>query len=68
MDPAIHRIALLEAPSVMGWEAQRALDTRHTLGMIKTQLEDLERQRRLPPGSADALSHVLLAALNELGL
>ncbi len=68
MDPAIRRIALLDAPSVLGWAAQRAIDERRTLGMIRTTLNELEDLERIPPGSAEVLSHVLLATLNELGL
>jgi AcrR family transcriptional regulator len=67
-DPAIRRIALLDAPSVLGWAAQRAIDERRTLGMIRTTLNEFEDLERIPPGSAEVLSHVLLATLNELGL
>lgn len=68
MEPAIRRIALLDAPSVVGWEVQRAIDERRTLGMIRTILDELEHLKRIPEGSAETLSHVLLATLNELGL
>lgn len=67
-DPAIRRIALLDAPSVVGWEAQRAIDERRTLGMIRTTLNELEDRERIPRGSAEVLSHALVATLNELGL
>lgn len=68
MDPGIRRIGLLDAPSVLGWEVQRGIDQRRTLGMNRTTLDELEELERIPRGSAEVLGHVLLATLNELGL
>lgn len=68
MEPAIRRIVLLDAPSVVGWEVQRAIDERRALGMIRTVVDELEQLERIPEGSAEVLSHVFLATLNELGL
>ena len=33
-DPAVARIALVEAPSVLGWEEWRAIDARYGLGLV----------------------------------
>lgn len=67
-DPAIRRIALIDGPSVIGWQAQRAIDQRRTLGMLTTVLDELEALERIPEGTAEVLGHVLFATLNELGL
>jgi AcrR family transcriptional regulator len=68
MDEGIQRIALLDAPSVLGWEAQRAIDQRHTLGMIRAVLGELAAREAIPRDGVEPLSHALLATLNELGL
>jgi AcrR family transcriptional regulator len=67
-DEAIQRISLLDAPSVLGWETQRAIDERHTLGMIRTALAEAEQMRLVPVNSIEPLSHALPATLNELAL
>lgn len=67
-DAGVQRIALLDAPSVLGWENQRKVDERHTLGMISTVLAELAKPSGLAESSIEPLSHALLATLNELGL
>ncbi|MBI5107022.1 MAG: TetR/AcrR family transcriptional regulator [Solirubrobacterales bacterium] len=64
-DPAVQRIALLDPPSVLGWERWRELDERHTLGGIKASLR---RSGRVAEADADLLAHMLLAAVNEAAL
>ncbi|WP_214326250.1 TetR/AcrR family transcriptional regulator [Nonomuraea sediminis] len=64
-DPVIRRIILIDAPSVLGWEAWRAMEERHAFGMLKAVLEASEA---FPPEEVDLQAHVLLAAINELAL
>jgi AcrR family transcriptional regulator len=65
-DPAVRRIALLDAPAALGWARWREVEERYGLGLIKATLE----RARPPIGGAELSSraHVLLAALIELGL
>jgi len=68
LDPAFRRIALVEAPAVLGWEEWRAIDARYGFGLLRIGVEaamDAGRLRRLP---VDHIAHLLLAALMEAAL
>jgi AcrR family transcriptional regulator len=67
-DPAIQRIALLDAPAIVGWERWRELDERHTMGDTKAVLHLLADAGRVPATDADLLGHMLLAAVGEAAL
>ncbi|WP_028933879.1 TetR/AcrR family transcriptional regulator [Pseudonocardia spinosispora] len=64
-DPAIQRIVLLDAPSVVGWTRWRQIDEQHTLGATKAVLRELARTGRFPVDTADTLAHLVLAAVGE---
>lgn len=67
-DPAIQRIALLDAPSVLGWEEWREIGMRYGFGLVRGTLEAameaglIERQPVVP------LSHLLLGAIDEAAM
>jgi AcrR family transcriptional regulator len=68
LDPTFRRIALIEAPAVLGWEEWRAIDARYGFGLLRAGVEaaiDAGRLRRLP---VDHVAHLLLAALMEAAL
>ena len=67
-DPAFSRIALVEAPSVLGWSAWREVDARYGLGLITFALETGVDEGVLKPVPVAPLAHVLLGALGEAGL
>jgi AcrR family transcriptional regulator len=64
-DPAVQRIALLDAPSVLGWEQWRAIGMRYGLGLVQGTVQAamdaglIERQPVRP------LAHLLLGAIDE---
>lgn len=67
-DPAITRVTLIDAPSVLGWEEWREIDMRHGLGVMIAALEggmDAGVLRRQP---VRALAHLLLGAMGEAGM
>lgn len=68
LDPAIQRIALLDPTTAVGWARWRAQDQAHSLGGLRATLLRLTGEGRVPPGQAELLAHVLLAALNEAAL
>jgi AcrR family transcriptional regulator len=69
LDPAVQRIVLIDAPSVVGWTRWRALDDQYTLGGVRASLQALDAAGRLPPGAdVDMLANMLLAAVNEAAL
>jgi AcrR family transcriptional regulator len=67
-DPAITRVTLVDAPSVLGWEEWREIDLRHSLGLVMAGLEggmDAGLLRRQP---VRPLAHLLLGAMGEAGM
>lgn len=67
-DPVIQRIALIDAPAVVGWERWREIDGRHGFGLLKAALAAAAADGRVEPESVDVLAHMLLAALIEVAL
>jgi AcrR family transcriptional regulator len=66
--PEIARIALIEAPAVLGWSEWREIDERYGLGLISAALElgmdsGLIGRRPVKP-----LAHLLLGAMGEAGM
>jgi AcrR family transcriptional regulator len=67
-DPALIRIALLDAPVVLGWEEWREIDARYGLGLVIGALSgamDAGVLRRQP---VRPLAHLLLGAMAEAAL
>ena len=66
--PEIARIALVEAPAVLGWSEWREIDERYGLGLVTGALElgmDQGAIRRQP---TKPLAHLLLGAMGEAGM
>lgn len=66
-DPAIARIALVDAPAVLDWERWRELDERHSQALLREALSTLYNVGTIvaPPGATVAL---LSGAMNEAAL
>jgi AcrR family transcriptional regulator len=67
-DPAISRIVLIDAPSVVGWSRWRQIDEEHSFGVVKAGLRAAAKRDLLPDEMIEPVGHILLAALNELAL
>ena len=67
-EPAIQRIILLDAPSVLGWAEWRAIDARYGFGLLRTVLQGLMDAGLLDPQPVEPLAHMLLGALSEAGM
>ncbi|WP_322749255.1 MULTISPECIES: TetR/AcrR family transcriptional regulator [unclassified Frankia] len=68
VEPEVHRIVLLDGPSVLGWAEWRELCARHVFGLVRDVLAwgiDAGRIRRQPVGP---LAHVLMGASDEAAL
>jgi AcrR family transcriptional regulator len=67
-DPAVQRISLLDAPSVLGWEQWREIGLRYGFGLVQGTLQAamdaglIERQPVTP------LSHLVLGAIDEAAM
>jgi AcrR family transcriptional regulator len=68
LEPEIQRIALLDAPSVLGWQTWREIEARYWLGLIKASLEGLIEAGVLPEQPVEPLAQTILGALAEAGL
>lgn len=65
LDPATQRIALIDAPSVLGWDTWREEGSRHHFGLLAMGLNWAIAAGQLADQPVAPLAHVLLGALNE---
>jgi AcrR family transcriptional regulator len=68
MTPEMQRIVLIDGPSVLGWDLWRAIDADHGLGLLEAAVQEAMNAGHLLPGSAKAVAHVLLGALDEAAM
>lgn len=68
LDPAVQRIALVEAPSVVGWVRWRELDEQYTLGGLRASIARFVDSGRVEPEQIDTLAHMVLAAVGEAAI
>lgn len=67
-EPAVHRIILVEAPSVLGWERWREVGMRYGMGLVQGLLEHGIESGRVPAQPVVPLAHVMIGALDEAAL
>ena len=65
LDPAIQQIALIDAPSVLGWDEWREIGSQYRFGLLAVGLEWAMATGRIDDQPVAPLAHVLLGALNE---
>ena len=65
LEPAIQRIVLLDAPSVLGWETWRRIDAEYGVGLVRQSLEAAMDAGYVDSLPVDPLAHILLGALTE---
>jgi len=68
LDPVFRRVALVDAPSALGWERWRSIDARHGFGLLLAGLQAAADKRRVSPEHLEERAHLLLAALIESAL
>jgi AcrR family transcriptional regulator len=68
VEPEIHRIALIDGPSVLGWAHWREVCQRHVFGLTQSLLEHGAALGRFRPLPAGPLAHVLMGAGDEAAL
>ncbi len=64
-DPAVQRIALIDAPAVLGWETWREIGMRYGLGLVQGVLQAAVDAGQIEPQPVVALAHLLLGAVDE---
>jgi AcrR family transcriptional regulator len=67
-DPAIMRIALLDAPAVLGWAAWREIDERYGLGLVSFGLQNAMDAGVLAARPVRPLAHLLMGAMAEAAM
>jgi AcrR family transcriptional regulator len=68
LDPAVQRIVLLDAPSVLGWETWHQIEEKHGLGLLTIAIQTAMESGRIEPAPAGPLAQVILGALIEAAL
>lgn len=68
VEPEIHRIALIDGPSVLGWVHWREVCQRHVFGLVQALLVHGIERGRIRSQPARPLAHVLMGAGDEAAL
>src|SRR4051812_5665408 len=68
LEPAVQRIVLVDAPSVLGLEAWRDIEARYGLGLVSAGLQSVMEAGYIEQQPIEPLAHLLLGALTEGGL
>ena len=64
----IQQIALLDAPSVLGWETWREIEAQYGLGLVMAGLRNLIDLGLIPEQPVEPAAHAILGAVAEAGL
>src|SRR5215208_2220877 len=67
-DPAVMRIALLDAPAVLGWAEWREIDARYGLGLVSFGLQNAMDHGVLAAQPVRALAHLMMGAMAEASM
>ena len=67
-DPALRRIVVVDAPSVLGWSKWREIDAAHGLALLTQSVQQLSDQGKLGAYRVDTLAYLLSGAMNELAM
>jgi len=68
VEPEIHRIALIDGPSVLGWTHWREVCQLHVLGLVRVLVTQGIELGRIRPQPVMPLAHVLMGAGDEAAL
>ena len=67
-EPEVIQIAMIDAPTVLGWQTWRAIEARHGLGLIQAGLSQAIEAGVIAPQPVEPLAHLLLSAVIEAAL
>jgi len=67
-EPEAQQIALLDGPSVLGWDRWREIAAEHGLGLIEATLQAAIDAGAIADQPARPLAHVLMGALDEAAM
>ncbi|MGP3927096.1 TetR/AcrR family transcriptional regulator [Streptomyces sp. 8N616] len=64
-EPEVQRIALLDAPAVLGWHRWREIELQHTIGRLEDSLSGAVEAGRIRTQAVRPLALVIVGALDE---
>jgi AcrR family transcriptional regulator len=67
-EPEAQRIALLDGPSVLGWDRWREIAAEHGLGLIEASLQAAIEAGAIHDQPVRPLAHLLMGALDEAAM
>jgi len=67
-EPDVQQIALLDGPSVLGWDRWREIAAEHGLGLIEASLQAAIEAGSIARQPVRPLAHVLMGALDEAAM
>ena len=67
-DPAVQRIVLLDAPSVLGWEEWREIGLKYGFGLVEETLKAAMDAGLVEAQPSRPLAHLVLGAIDEAAL
>lgn len=68
LDPAYQRIAIHEAPVVMGWQRWRECEERYSFGLVRSTLQDLIDAGEVQPVPVEVTARLLFGALSSAAI
>jgi AcrR family transcriptional regulator len=68
IEPEVQRIALLDAPAVLGWERWIEISNRYNMGLVQGLLTHAIDVGRIPQQPVAPLAHAVLGAVREAAL
>src|SRR2546427_8169240 len=68
LEPAVQRIVLTDAPSVLGLAAWREMEAKYGLAMVRAGLQNVMDAGLIEQQPVEPLAHLVLGALTEGGL
>jgi hypothetical protein len=68
VDPAVQQIMMTDAPSVLGWDEWREIDTQYGLGLVKASLDNAMETGLIERQPVDPLAHLVVGALDEAAM
>lgn len=67
-EPEVHRIMLIDAPSVLGWERWTEISNHHNMGLAQALLTHAIEVGRIPAQPVVPLAHTLIGAVREAAM
>jgi AcrR family transcriptional regulator len=65
LDPGVQRITLLDAPSVLGWEQMREIQSKYCLRLIKEGLVEAIAAGEIASRPIEPIAHLVMGAVFE---